>query len=175
MNPTSLQYPIGKFQPPATIDPHQIQDWIREIQDFPTKFQAMADSLTHGHLNSPYRPGGWTALQVIHHVPDSHMNAYLRFRWALTEDHPMIKAYDEASFAKMKDYELIPYEASMAFLQGIHGRWHELLSHMKATDWKRTYRHPEDGQTYQLDRVLGMYVWHGNHHYGHLKIVKEQR
>ncbi|MCI4667128.1 MAG: putative metal-dependent hydrolase [Bacteroidia bacterium] len=174
MNLEERKYPVGKYQAPEIIDASQRESWMMELDAFPAKFRQLAESLTADQLNSPYREGGWTGRQVIHHVPDSHMNAYLRFRWALTEDNPMIKAYDEQAWAMMTDYQNMDISASLNFLDSLHKKWVQVQSHMDEKDWLRTYRHPEDGKTYRLDQVLGMYVWHGNHHFGHLKIIQQQ-
>jgi len=169
----SKKYPIGHFVPPQRIDHEQRDQWIEEIKDFPAEFRRMAQDLTPIQLNTPYRPDGWKALQVIHHLPDSHVNAYLRFRWALSEEQPQIKPFDEKSWAEARDYKKIVPEVSLHFLEAIHSRWYELMRHMEEEDWSRTYFHPEDDHIVRLDQALGSYVWHGKHHLAHLAIVKE--
>ncbi|MEO0895094.1 MAG: YfiT family bacillithiol transferase [Bacteroidota bacterium] len=169
-----LRYPIGQFEKPATVSPQQRKEWLESIANFPKAFEEMALSLSLAKLQLPYRQGGWTAEQVVHHVPDSHMNAYLRFKWSLSEENPMIKAYDEVAFANLGDYRDQDIQNSLDFLHILHKRWIRTMQRMKEEDWKRTYQHPQDGLTYVLEEVLGMYVWHGNHHLGHLKIVAEK-
>lgn len=171
----SRQYPIGKYKAPETVSHEQRTHWMEELKAFPGEFRMLAQSLTQKQMDSSYREGGWTGLQVIHHVSDSHMNAYLRFRWAMSEDHPMIKAYNEAAWAAMEDYKTLDPEVSLSFIKAIHDKWFELQRHMSDEDWGKTYRHPEDGKTYQLDKVLGLYVWHGNHHMTHLKIIQTEQ
>lgn len=167
-----LKFPIGHYIVPDKISPDLRSTWIQEIANFPLAFRKMAESLSPKQLQLSYRPEGWTAEQVIHHVPDSHMNAYLRYKWALTEDHPTIKAYNEVSFAERADYYDKDIESSLLFLEAIHKRWVRTLISMEENEWKRGYDHPEDGKTYVLDSLLGNYVWHGKHHLGHLEMIK---
>ncbi len=124
------------------------------------------------HLDRPYRPGGWTARQVIHHVPDSHANAYVRFKWALTEDAPRIKAYDEAAWADLPDSRA-PVSGSLDLLEALHARWVGLMRTMSPDDWARTFVHPVSGEA-RLDRTAGMYAWHGRHHLAHLSLTMDR-
>jgi hypothetical protein len=162
-----LQYPIGKFSFPQSITADQRQQWIADIAELPAKFRAAAAALTEQQLAIPYRSGGWTARQVIHHVPDSHLNAYVRFKLALTETDPVIKPYDEAAWAKLVDSVETPVEISLAMLDCLHQRWVHLLRNITNADFARTFRHPDLGSV-RLDQNLALYAWHGKHHTGHL-------
>jgi len=166
-----LRYPIRKFSFPQSVTLDQRQQWIGDIAEAPAKLRATAQALTVEQLATPYRPGGWTARQVIHHVPESHMNAYIRFKLALTEDEPVIKPYDEAAWAKLIDNEVTPVEVSLAMLDALHDRWVRLLRHMSDTDFARAFRHPELGLV-RLDQNLALYAWHGKHHTAHLASIK---
>jgi len=167
----SLQYPIGRYTPPALIDAKQISEWLDDSAQLPAEFRvAAAAVVTAGKLDSPYRPGGWTARQVIHHVPDSHLNAYARIKLTLTEDHPTVRPYDEVGWAQLVDYHG-EIEASLELLNLLHARLVGLLRAVPAADWERTYYHPANDETNNLASLLGHYVWHGRHHLGHLKLL----
>ncbi len=169
---TDLRYPIGKFSFPESTTAQQRERYIREIADTPRELRAAAASLSPEQLDTPYRPNGWTARQVIHHVPDSHMNAYVRFKLALTEDDPIIKPYDEARWAMLADTRL-PVESSLDLLEALHARWVALLESMSEQDFQRTFVHPESG-TLRLDQWLAQYAWHGRHHAAHVRLVQNQ-
>lgn len=166
-----LRYPIGKAVKPTTFDSVAIAKHLNTLADFPTAFRAVAESLTPTQLATPYRPGGWTARQVIHHVPDSHINSYVRFRWALTEDEPTIKAYDEVGWAELPDARTAPINLSLQLLDSVHARWVELLRQLTPDDLHRALIHPVGGKMY-LYEMVSHYVWHGNHHLAHLELVK---
>lgn len=161
------RYPIGKYTPPAEISPSHIEGWIAEVESFPARFRSAVAPLTEAQLETPYRSGGWTIRQVVHHVADSHLNAYVRFKLALTEDVPTIKPYDEKRWANLPDTAVVPVEVSLHLLSALHTRWAALLRALSPTDFDRTFQHPEHGPM-RLDRTLGMYVWHGNHHLAHI-------
>jgi DinB family protein len=163
---TDLQYPIGRFTFPQSTTAEQRQAWIREIARTPQELRAAVAHLTPERLDTPYRPGGWTARQVVHHVPDSHMNAFVRFKLALTEDQPTIKPYDEARWAALADAAL-PVEPSLDLLDALHVRWTQLLELMSERDYRRTFAHPESG-VWRLDQCLAQYAWHGRHHVAHI-------
>lgn len=165
------KYPIGKFTAPASYTQHDIQHWINEIKTLPGKLRQAVMALNETQLDTPYRPGGWTIRQVVHHVADSHANALIRFKWALTEDNPTIKAYHEAEWALLPDYKL-PVEPSLRMLKGTHLRWAAILESMGDDQWNRTFIHPATGESVPLRKNLGMYAWHGNHHLAHIKGVK---
>lgn len=163
---TDLQYPIGRFTLPQSTTAEQRQAWIREIARTPQELRAAVAHLTPERLDTPYRPGGWTARQVAHHVPDSHMNAFVRFKLALTEDQPTIKPYDEARWAALADAAL-PVWPSLDLLDALHLRWVQLLELMSERDYLRTFAHPESG-VWRLDQCLAQYAWHGRHHVAHI-------
>jgi len=166
-----LRFPIGKFvrrlDATAAIDPNLRLQHIAAIADAPRAFREAVAGLDDGQLDTPYRPGGWTVRQVVHHVPDSHMNAYIRFRFALTEDSPVVKPYDEAKWAELHDAKTMPVEVSLGLLDGLHRRWVDLLRSFSDADFARTLRHPELGLP-RLDQYLEMYAWHSKHHAAHI-------
>lgn len=164
----ALKYPIGKEEIPEKITVEHIQKWISDISQLPAKLRASVSKLSKEQLDTPYRPDGWTLKQLIHHIADSHMSALLRFKWALTEDEPTIKAYDEKSFAELYDSKLAPVQISIDFITALHGKWVILLENMSNSDFERTFVHPETGYRYTLKESLGHYSWHGRHHYAHL-------
>jgi hypothetical protein len=168
-----LRYPIGRFQPPTEIDPEQRRNWIEEIEKAPGLVRQALSGLDDGQLDTPYRPGGWTARQVAHHLPDSHMNSYIRFKLALTEDQPTIKPYDEEAWAELPDSRE-PIEPSLALLESLHLRWVSLLRSLTPEDWERTYRHPEHGRTVTLGFTLALYAWHGRHHAMQIQSLRER-
>jgi uncharacterized damage-inducible protein DinB len=164
------RYPIGKFSFPDSTTPEQRREWIREIADAPARLRAAVAGLSEEQLDTPYRPGGWTVRQVVHHLPDSHMNSYVRLKLALTEDAPIIKPYDEALWANLPDKHM-PIETSLTLLEALHARWVRLLESMTAADFSRVFRHPELG-TIRLEQNLALYAWHGKHHVAHITSVQ---
>ncbi len=164
-----LRYPKGRFQRPLSPGQQHIDQWISQIETLPSRFRQIAEPLNEEQLDTPYRPDGWTLRQVIHHVPDSHMNGYIRFKWALTEDKPTIKAYNEVAWAGLSDYHSLPAKASLQLLEALHARWVPLLRGLTAADLKRTFIHPEYGKEVSLDANIALYAWHGDHHLGHLE------
>jgi uncharacterized damage-inducible protein DinB len=167
------RYPIGKFSFPQTTTADQRQLWITEVAEAPAKIRAAVAGLDAQQLNTPYRDGGWTVRQVVHHVPESHMHAYIRFKLALTEDDPVIKPYDEAAWAKLPDVAHTPIETSLTMLDALHERWTRMLRAMDEADWKRTFRHPELGPV-KLEGNLALYAWHGKHHTSHITKLRER-
>jgi len=161
------RYPIGKFSFPQSITADQRTQLITEIAEAPAKLRAAVKGLDAQQLNTPYRDGGWTVRQVVHHVPESHMNAYIRFKLALTEDNPAIKPYDEAEWAKLPDVADTPIETSLTMLDALHDRWVRTLGGIDEAGWKRTFQHPDFGSV-KLEGNLALYAWHGNHHVAHI-------
>ena len=166
-----LRYPVGRFSRPADVTPAQRQQWIAAIAAAPAALRAAVAGLTDAQLDTPYRPDGWTARQVAHHVPDSHLNSYVRFRWALTEDEPVIKAYDEKAWAELIDARTAPVALSLALLDALHERWVLLLQAMTEADYARVFQHPERGPM-RLDHNLALYAWHGRHHVAHITSLR---
>ncbi len=162
-NLDELRYPIGHFNTPETIDESQIQSWISDIEALPEDLRQIVERLSESQLDTPYRPGGWTIRQVVHHLPDSHMNSFIRFKWALTEDRPQIKAYFEDRWAELPDYSSVQVSVSLGLLESLHRRWVGLLRSLGPEDLNREFVHPEAGPT-SLVVSIGAYAWHGRHH-----------
>lgn len=163
----ALRYPVGKFVAPVSFTEEDIRGWIEDIKALPGQLRNAVISMTEDQLNTPYRPGGWTIKQVVHHVADSHMNCLMRFKLALTEDNPTIKPYAEADWALLGDYKL-PVESSLKMLEGIHQHMAALFESMTGDQWDRTFFHPEQQRSVNLKRNLAMYSWHGKHHLAHI-------
>jgi hypothetical protein len=170
---TDLRYPIGRFTPDPKPTPETRNRHIEQISSVPARMRRAVAGLDDNQLATPYRDGGWTVRQVVHHVPDSHLNAYIRFKWAITEDAPTIKPYDEGAWAKLKDSELTPVEVSLALLESLHARWTVLLRSLKAEDFERKFIHPESG-SHDVDWLLQLYSWHGDHHVAHITSLRER-
>jgi hypothetical protein len=170
---TDLRFPIGKFKYEGPPTPEQRQALLLQIEQAPARLRAAVKDLTPEQLDTPYRPEGWTVRQVVHHVPDSHLNAYVRFKLALTEDEPTIKPYAEDRWAKLGDTAATPVEVSLALLDSLHDRWGRLLRSLQPEDWKRTFRHPELGLV-PLEKNLALYAWHGQHHVAHITSLRER-
>jgi DinB superfamily len=168
-----LRYPIGKFTYNAPPTEDQKQKYLADIEQTPSNLRKALQGLSAEQLDTPYRPEGWTVRQVVHHVPDSHLNAYLRFKLALTEDEPTIKPYAEDRWAQLGDTQATPVEVSLAMLDSLHDRWVRLLRSLKPEDWKRTFRHPELGLM-PLEKNLALYSWHGRHHIAHITALRER-
>jgi uncharacterized damage-inducible protein DinB len=168
-----LSYPIGRFQRPDALTDSQRRAAIDSIAAAPQRLRDAIAGLNDEQLDTPYRPDGWTVRQVVHHVPDSHMNAFIRFKLALTEDRPTIKPYDEAAWAKLDDVRTTPIDTSLVLLEKLHERWDGLLRAMKPADFARTLQHPESG-TLTLDQMLALYEWHGRHHTAHVTNLRSR-
>jgi hypothetical protein len=169
----NLRYPIGEFTLPdyATAASHR-DEYIKNIGELPGQVAIVARQLkANGKLNIPYRPGGWTARQVIHHLADSHVNAYVRHKRIISEDHPTLTPYDEGKWAELPDVTAVPIEASLEILRGLHLRWATLLATCSDAQWERTAYHPGSGWTYRLDTLAANYSWHESHHLEHLKLI----
>jgi len=170
---TDPRYPIGKFHFEKPPSPQERENLIRQIAQAPAELRSAVQGLTPQQLDTPYRDGGWTVRQVIHHVPESHMNAYIRFKLALTEDEPTIKPYMEDRWAKLNDVQETPVEVSLGLLELLHDRWVRVLHLISNDEWKRTFRHPEIGVV-SLEKSLALYAWHGRHHVAHVTELKKR-
>lgn len=169
-----LRYPVGRFDMDAPITDADRPKLIALIAEAPGNLRNAVAGLSRDQLETPYRPGGWTVKQVAHHVPDSHMNAYCRFKLALTEDEPTIKPYNEAAWADLADSRRVPIEVSLDLLDALHLRWVALLRSMDPADFRRGFRHPEHGRVMTLDQALGLYAWHGRHHVAHITSLRKR-
>jgi hypothetical protein len=162
------RYPIGRYERRDVLTPEERAAYIEQIAATPRAMREAVAGLTPQQLETPYRDGGWTLRQVVHHVPDSHMTSYMRFKYALTEETPTIKPYDEARWAELSDSRDTPVETSLALIEALHDRWVRLLWALSADDFQRTLQHPEHAGTMTLDTMLGLYAWHGRHHTAHI-------
>ncbi len=175
---SDLRYPIGKFAWIPSENEEQMAKrrahHIEVLSKLPAQMRAAVRDLSPEQLDTPYRPEGWSVRQVVHHVPDSHMNAYIRFKLALTEDQPTIRTYDEKLWAQLPDNDITPVEVSLQFLAALHSRWVDLLGAMKPADFARSLNHPERG-VLSLDEMLAMYAWHSTHHLTHITALRERK
>lgn len=172
MDIEKLKFPIGKYEAPNPITSDVLEKYIQDIASFPERLKKETTHLDSSQLDTPYRPGGWTVRQVIHHCADSHMNSFIRFKLALTEDKPTIKPYYEDRWAESVDYTTMSIEPSIQLLEGLHARWIVLLKSLTTEDLSRTFIHPEHGKEIRLDENIGTYAWHGNHHLAHIMVLK---
>jgi uncharacterized damage-inducible protein DinB len=169
-----LRYPVGRFEAPRTpLSESQRAEFIRQIEETPAALRAALAELREDELETPYRPGGWTVRQVAHHLPDSHLNAYVRFRLALTEEEPTIKPYAEDRWAELHEAKTAPVGVSLELLSALHRRWVLLLRALAPAEWPRKLRHPELGVV-DLDWMLAQYAWHGRHHVGHVTSLRRR-
>ena len=169
-----LKYPIGKAKIPEVITEIDIQKWIKILDSFPIKMRLITQNLTEEQLDTPYRPDGWTIRQVVHHVVDSHFNSYIRFKWALTEEKPVIKAYREELWAELHDYNA-PIELSLKALESLHVKLVYLIQGLSQKDLKRTFIHPESQKEVSLKKNIGIYAWHSQHHYAHIENLLQRK
>jgi uncharacterized damage-inducible protein DinB len=167
------RFPIGKFHYEGQVSEEQKQAYLDDIAQTPSNLRAAVKGLSDSQFDTPYRPGGWTIRQVVHHVPDSHMNSYVRFKLALTEDEPTIKPYAEDRWAELADNKSTPVEVSLIMLDSLHDRWVRLLRSLTPKDWKRTFRHPDLGPM-TLEKTLALYAWHGKHHVAHITELRKR-
>lgn len=174
MSTISLAYPVGIFEATSEPDPSTIEGWKQTIANFPAQMRQAVESLAEEELSYRYRPGGWTIRQVVHHCADSHLNAYTRFKLALTEDNPGIKPYNETAWAELPDYEM-PLAASLQILDGLHQRWEAMLRQMQPADFDRTFFHPEHGTVFSLTLALDNYDWHCRHHLAHVHQARKEQ
>ena len=169
-----LRYPIGEYQPqPFSIE--KKIEWLADIKFLPLQLEQAVLNLDEAQLQTPYREGGWTIQQLVHHVADSHINAYCRFKLAMSEENPTIKTYEEKIWAEMNDVQKLPINISLTLLHALHARWHEAIKHVSDKDWNnRTIYHPEQKKVIRLWTLLGMYAWHGKHHVAHINTLRER-
>lgn len=172
-NATDLRYPVGRYDLEAGIAESDRPRLIASLAQTPARLRAAVAGLSDAQLDTPYRPGGWTVRQVVHHVPDSHLNAYLRMKLALTEPEPVIKPYDQELWAELADSKAAPIDVSLALLDALHRRWVRVLNALRSQDFARAFRHPELGLM-TLNQQLGYYEWHGRHHVGHVTSLIER-
>jgi hypothetical protein len=170
---TDLRFPIGKFHFDEPLTDEQKNTCLNDIAQAPANLRAAVQGLSVAQLDTPYRPGGWTVRQVVHHVPDSHLNSYVRFKLALTEDEPTIKPYAEDRWAELADTKATPIEVSLTLLESLHDRWVRLLRSLSPEEWKRTFRHPDLGAM-NLEKTLALYAWHGRHHVAHVTELRKR-
>lgn len=171
-NLAHLKYPIGLVHIPANITENDINKWIEVIEGFPNQIKHAVEGLPEIALEKQYRPNSWTIRQLIHHCADSHMNSYIRFKLALTESIPTVKPYDENLWAEMSDTKDCPISLSIKLLEGVHGRWAMLLKNMKASDFEKSFYHPESKEHISLKISLAKYAWHCQHHLAHIELAK---
>lgn len=169
-----LRYPVGRFQRPVAFTEADKKQWIAILEALPKWLDALVENLDEAHLQTPYRPGGWNVIQTIHHIADSHANAYVRLKLALTEDNPTIKPYKEALWAELPDVQSVPVNVSITMLHAMHRRWTAVLRSMGAEDWERTYFHPEQERKVPLWEMTAMYAWHSKHHMEHIRGLRER-
>lgn len=167
------KFPIGKYQP-QLFTQLQKEKWLLDIKHLPEDIEHVINNLDEFQLDTPYREGGWTIKQLIHHIADSHMNSYIRFKLALTEENPTIKPYDQDKWVLLNDINVVPINVSITLLHSLHLRWYESLKNLSDTQWQRTIVHPEHNQQMTLWYLLGMYAWHGKHHVAHILKLREK-
>jgi uncharacterized damage-inducible protein DinB len=166
----ALRFPVGPFRPRVGLTLREREELIGEIAHFPSDLRFVVSTLSAEQLDTPYREGGWTVRQVVHHVPDSHMQGYVRFKLAMTEEQPNIKTYEQQAWGETEESRNAPVEISLNLLDALHKRWVLFLMNLGEEDFARTYRHPELGEL-TLETTLQLYVWHGRHHLGHVNLV----
>lgn len=175
MDLEKYRYPIGRFDAKQAFTSAKRNERIDRIRRFPSDLLSIVKDLDATQLNTPYRPNGWTVAQLVHHLADSHLNSYIRFRWALTEDSPLIKAYDQRKWAELGDAKSSDISPSIQILEGVHHRWVKLLSHLKPEDFKSQLSHPEWSDKLDLEMMLALYTWHCDHHLAHIQeLIKRE-
>lgn len=171
---TDPRYPIGKYEP-KPFSEQQKQAWLLDLQFLPEALERAINNLDEAQLNTPYRDGGWTVKQLVHHVADSHMNAYIRFKLGLTEDKPTIKPYEEQDWALLSDNDLVPINVSLTLLHALHLRWVATIKDLTEEQWNRVVVHPAANREMSIWFLLGLYAWHGNHHVAHITTLRENK
>lgn len=170
-----LKYPIGKFIAPDHYSSEYLIEKIAEIEILPKLLEKEVINLTDEQLDTPYRPGGWTVRQVIHHCAESHMNCYIRIKWALTENNPVIKAYDEVLWSELHDNLTMPIQPTLDLLKGLHFRLAFIMKNLSEADLEKTFVHPSDNSENKIKKIIGLYAWHGNHHLAHITTLKKYK
>jgi len=168
-NLEKLQYPIGKFNSPDAISKEMVNEWIDILENFPNQLNNLTCNLSKEQLDTTYRPQGWTIRQVIHHLSDSHHNSYTRFKWALTENEPVIKVYYEDRWAELKDSKKGPIQLSLNNLKALHAKWVYLLKNLSENELQRVFIHPDGDEKVSLNQNIGIYAWHCKHHFAHIE------
>ena len=171
---TDSRFPIGPFVSRTELNPDERRELIDQIAAAPSRLREAVRGLDDAQLDTPYREGGWTLRQVVHHVPDSHLNAYTRVKLALTEETPTIRPYDEALWAELSDVQATPVETSLTLLESLHQRWVALLRSLRDEDFARTFRHPDHAGTQTIDWIVALYAWHGRHHAAHVTSLRDR-
>lgn len=174
MTEEQIKFPIGKFNPPESYTQQAINEWIARIKGFSQNLREALDGLSDDQLNTPYRPGGWTLKQIVHHITDSYMNFVIRFKLALTEENPLVKSWNEAKWADLPDYTL-PLDASFTILEGLGLHWAKIVSDFTDTDWNKTFVHSGTGETVPLKKALAQFSWHTEHHLVHIIKAEETK
>jgi hypothetical protein len=169
-----LRYPVGRYEKPESYTEADLKEWISVLEALPGWMDLCIENLDEAQLQTPYRPEGWTVQQVVHHVADSHMNAYVRLKLGLTENNPIIKPYQEAEWAKLADVSVVPVNVSNTLLHALHRRWVALLQNLKPVDWERTVFHPDNNRTITLWELTALYAWHSRHHMEHIRRLRER-
>ena len=169
MDLEKLKYPIGKAKIPNNITDSDLAGWIRILEIFPKRLSKLVNGLNEEQLDTPYRPGGWTIRQVVHHIADSHTHSYIRFKWALTEEEPVIKPYYEDRWAELEDASNAPISVSLEMIKAVHAKLVLLMKGMDKVQWKRCFIHPEGDEKVSLEQNAGKYAWHAQHHYAHIE------
>lgn len=170
-----LKYPIGKFEFPQEYSSEYIAEKITEIESFPERLKKETIHLSNEQLDTPYRPDGWTVRQVIHHCAESHMNCFIRLKWALTENNPVIKAYDEVLWSELYDNLNMPIQPTLNLLEGLHYRLAYIMKNLSEADLEKSFIHPENNSEYRIKQIIGTYAWHGNHHLAHITSLKKHK
>ena len=171
----NLKYPVGRFSAPKEITAEMLEEWTGVIDRFPALLKAETYKLSEAQMDTPYRPEGWTVRQVVHHCADSHMNSFIRFKLALTEDNPTIKPYHEDLWAELEDAKDMPIGTSLKILEGLHQRWVVLIKSLSKEDLQKTFYHPANQKTVSLGTTIALYAWHSSHHLGHVKLVSGEK
>jgi uncharacterized damage-inducible protein DinB len=170
-----LRYPVGRFKPPSEFSKPLFEEWIRTIDELPSRLSSVVRRLNDEQLDTPYREGGWTIRQVVHHLADSHINSYVRFKLAITEELPAIKPYYEDRWAELDEAKHAPVEISLSLLEALHRRWVLFLKTLSEEDFERKFHHPESKKDIELRTTLALYAWHCNHHLAHITSLADRK